>query len=50
MLEKGHDREAAEKEIGVLLALTRHLGETSLRLGHADGALNLRLEATLNAP
>jgi hypothetical protein len=45
MLEKGHERPQAEKEIGTLLALLKLLRNTSLELATVDK--NLRLELKL---
>lgn len=47
MLERGHDKDAAEKQIAGLLAITKHFRDTSLQLGHADGALTLHWETRL---
>jgi hypothetical protein len=47
MLQKGHDRAAAEREIDSLLAALRHIKQTSLRLSVEDSRLVLALQVTL---
>lgn len=44
MLEKGHDRAAAEKEIGVLVALVDFLRDAKVRLAQTDKAVRLEVE------
>jgi hypothetical protein len=43
MLDKGHSREKAEKEIGGLIALLKLFGETSLELMPSKNSLQLDL-------
>ena len=48
MLEKGHDKEAAEAEIGGLLELIRLFGTASAKLRATDGQLQLTGEVGFN--
>ena len=51
MLQKGHDRAAAEQEIDRVLAIAKHLERSSLTLAVKDSALELTLElAVSNQP
>jgi hypothetical protein len=50
MLEKGHSREEAEKEIGGLLMLLSWLGDARLRLAREEGALRAELSVDFAPP
>lgn len=47
MLEKGHDKDQAEAEIGLLSALAKHLGRGRLSIQDAPDATTLNLDFTL---
>ncbi len=47
MLEKGHAREAAEKEIGALFTLLKLMGDASVELATSDHTLSLELSVGL---
>jgi hypothetical protein len=49
MLEEGSDREAAEKQIGLLLEAVGALKQFRLELGTPDGTLRVQAELTLKA-
>jgi len=49
MLERGHDKEAAEKQVNGVLAMIKHLSETSLQLQQTAEELNLRWEIGLSS-
>lgn len=49
MLDKGHDRAAAEKEIDRVLALLRYLERSSVALAVQDAGLELTLDVSLAA-
>jgi hypothetical protein len=46
ILEKGHDREAAEKEIDLLVALVSSVRDASLRLTPTDDSVTIELDVT----
>jgi hypothetical protein len=48
MVEKGHTREEAEAEIGVLLALLDQFGPVELEVGTRDGNARATLRVKLN--
>ena len=47
MLDKGHDRPAAEKEIDLLLKAMRYIDRSSVQLTANDRALELAVELVL---
>ena len=49
MLEKGHDRPAAEREIDGLLELLKKLASASLKLTADESRLELAVEVNLSA-
>ncbi|WP_425617253.1 hypothetical protein NA78x_000926 [Anatilimnocola sp. NA78] len=49
MLEQGHDKEAAEKQVNGLLAIIKHLSETTLKLQQSAEGLQLRWEIGLSS-
>lgn len=47
MLERGHDRAAAEKQVATVLAAAKHVAGTTLKLVHDAGELKLNWEVKL---
>ncbi|MBI3464172.1 MAG: hypothetical protein HY000_14115 [Planctomycetes bacterium] len=45
MLEKGHDRAEAEKQIDLVLKLVRLVGRAQLRLGYENGSVAIEAAA-----
>lgn len=50
MLEKGHTREAAEKEIDLLQAVVGYFGDASLRLVTEKGSVRLEAQVKMTSP
>lgn len=48
MLEKGHDRAAAEKEIDLLQSIVGYFGDASLRLVPGEGSIRVEAELKTN--